>query len=442
MNDAIENLTSRGFINYYGLQRFGAFTSGTHIVGRSMLQGDYETACETILEVHPSALAAAQSDSPDTDVSRDDIARASALNSFATTGRSHPAIEELPRKFSAEACLVRHLSRADLHNDYQGALQAINRNLRLMYVHAYQSLVWNTAASARWKQHGNRVLPGDLVLVDEHPDPASKQDSNIDTAEIVDQDGEPILAADPSDRATTADDIFTRARAVTEAELKSPPPESGKPITIFDIVLPTPGYDILYPANDTADIYKEFMASERGGGLDPHDMRRKWKDVSLSGSYRKLLAKPVGRVEWEIRAYGANGDDEQFVETDLDKIEKGKTVEKSGGNGERATATAKPENGSGNGKMDERTAEPTKDEEIAVGNGAPQPPEPAVQPDMTAATAPTTTPTEETKKPKNDKLALILKLQLGSSTYATMALRELMKEGGVQTWKAEYAGGR
>ena len=43
---------------------------------------------------------------------------------------------------------------------------------------------------------------------------------------------------------------------------------------------------------------------------------------------------------------------------------------------------------------------------------------------------------------EKDKIAVILKLQLGSSQYATMALRELMKLGGVKTYKPDFGGGR
>ncbi|KAL8889091.1 MAG: hypothetical protein Q9215_003590 [Flavoplaca cf. flavocitrina] len=414
---AIKNFSEHGFINYYGLQRFGSFSTGTHTIGRSMLQGDFKAACEAILRFNPFVLAAAQQDpgQEDSNVSRDDMARALALHAFATTGRSQAALNQLPRKFSAEAGLIRHLARADQRNDYYGALQTISRNLRLMYVHAYQSLVWNTAASSRWKAHGNRVLPGDLVLVSEHPDPHTQTDNNISK---VDQDGEPIVAAEPSDRAYTTDEIFTRARAVTESELAS----SGCKITIFDIVLPTPGYDILYPANDTANIYKEFMASEEGGGLDPYDMRRKWKDVSLSGSYRKLLAKPLGKVDWEIKAYGANGEDEQFVETDAEKLEKAKR-------GNRARNDKQVEE-----QMDTASEKEGVVADPAIGNGN-------TNEEGKSLTSTATTDSVD-QEPRNDKIAVILKLQLGSSTYATMALRELMKQGGVKTWKAEYGGVR
>ena len=403
---AIENFAEHGFINYYGLQRFGSFSTGTHTIGRSMLQGDFKAACQAILWFNPSALAAAQEnpEQQDSKVSRDDMARALALHSFATTGHSQAALDQLPRKFSAEACLIRHLARADQKNDYYGALQTISRNLRLMYVHAYQSLVWNTAASARWKSHGHTVLPGDLVLVTEHPDPDTPV-NNTDSK--VDQDGEPVVAAEASDRAYTTDEIFTRARALTESEVAS----SDCKITIFDIVLPTPGYDILYPGNDSENIYKDFMASEEGGGLDPYDMRRKWKDVSLSGSYRKLLAKPLGKVEWDVKAYGAKGDDEQFVETDVDRMERLRHNGLQQGEKQSAVAAAHDaEDGSAPGNPEDTTP------------------------------AATTGPLDE--ESRNDKIAVILKMQLGSSTYATMALRELMKEGGVQTWKADYGGGR
>ncbi|KAL8818181.1 MAG: hypothetical protein Q9223_003123 [Gallowayella weberi] len=451
LRTAIENFTSHGFINYYGLQRFGSFSTGTHTVGRSMLQGDFKSACNAILDYNPAALAAAQHD-PDqqqSNISRDDKARASALHTFATTGRSQQALNELPRKFSAEACLIRHLARSDHKNDYLGALQTINRNLRLMYVHAYQSLVWNTAATARWRIHGAKVLPGDLVLVTEHPDP-STQISAV-SGEGVDQDGEPIVPASSDDRAFTSDEIFTRARHVTEAELVSPDCK----ISIFDLVLPTPGFDILYPANDSAKIYKDFMASEEGGGLDPMDMRRKWKDVSLSGSYRKLLAKPLRKVEWELKIYGAKGEDEQFVETDAERLRRWEGEKQSEGqNSSSAPCNKETDGGSAQGASqwpNSRQCGGSKVREldqscpgVASSSTAIDSTLPSSTAEINAETitAPDGLEGDEAGGAKNDKIAVVLTMQLGSSTYATMALRELMKEGGVRTWKAEFGGGR
>ena len=406
---AIKNLSERGFVNYYGLQRFGTFSTSTSEIGVRLLQGDFKAAVDAILHFAPASLMAAQDPTSTTDrVSRDDQARAYAIHTFNTTG--HANLYDMPRKFSAEWSVLRHLTKKEQAHDYLGALQNVQRNLRLMYVHAYQSMVWNVAASERWKRFGPTVIEGDLVLIDEHADKIG----TVVKKEYVDEDGEAIVHASDEDRAADPDDMFIRARALSKEEA-----ESGS-YTIYDIVLPTPGYDILYPANEMETFYKDFMASERGGGLDPHDMRRSWKDVSLSGSYRKLLAKPGKDISFEIRVY--DDDDEQFVETDMDRFGYG-----SHGN---------------------------------IVNGQTMPLE-ALSMHMRPTKQGNKTPSDSLMSPKSElsdtetggvrlsggaykdfKIAAILKFQLGTSQYATIALRELMKLGGVNVYKADFSGGR
>jgi tRNA pseudouridine13 synthase len=39
-------LSERGFINYYGLQRFGKGGAGNHLIGRALLQCDWKAAID------------------------------------------------------------------------------------------------------------------------------------------------------------------------------------------------------------------------------------------------------------------------------------------------------------------------------------------------------------------------------------------------------------
>ncbi|KAJ5458637.1 Pseudouridine synthaseTruD [Penicillium sp. IBT 31633x] len=364
---SLKNLYKRGYFNYYGLQRFGTFATRTDTIGVKMLQEDYKGACDAILEYNPASLRAAMEGASSTaNISTDDKDRAMAINMFQTGGSIADALQKIPRKFTAEANLIRHLGRSP--KDYLGALQTIPRNLRLMYVHAYQSLVWNFAASERWRLYGDRVVEGDLVIVQEHRE---KEDaSTVVAAETVDADGEIIIVPQGEDSAVAAEDMFMRARALTAEEAAS-----GK-YTLFDLVLPQPGYDIIYPENQMKEFYRTFMQSERGGGLDAFNMRRKWKDSSLSGSYRKVFSRMMGEdYSFDVKLYSK--DDEQFVETDLEKLK-----------GEKK--------------------------------------------DVDATKAPEATP---------NKLAVVLKFQLGSSQYATMALRELT-HGKATAHQADFGSGR
>jgi len=315
-------------------------------------------------------------------------------------------------------------------------------------------------------------------------------------------------------------------------------------------VLPTPGYDIEYPDNDIGDFYREFMASERGGGLDPADMRRLQKDFSLSGSYRKILAQVGKDLSFEVKTY--HEENEQLVETDLEKLLKSRPQRQKDGpnnhqNGRQRNARAEqvvqekatlfgtpqhnawlslPEQLAAEGKaqaaalaaqklvkksVDEDIKQPSYKEtfiEVSpeegqrTGNrtttiipGTAVVAEDVVIPESTTMSAPdkaeipadskfsgestkkrlaeeisTSTPLEApnsttsttetttleapngavstTERPaqieeqKPAKIAVIVKFALGSSQYATMALRELMKAGGAKTYKPNFSSGR
>ncbi|EME47248.1 hypothetical protein DOTSEDRAFT_114770, partial [Dothistroma septosporum NZE10] len=388
--DAADSLATNGYLNYYGLQRFGSYKTGTHVAGMRMLKGDLKGAVDAILAYDESLLQENQDSGPQGDgaskrnVPQEDVDRATAIHQFSKNGNSGTALRLLPMRFAAERGMITHLGKRDRgtntrpnENDFQGALMQIQRNLRLMYVHAYQSFIWNTVVGKRWELFGNSVVEGDLVVVGEKEKAEGQPAAAPATKQELDENGEPVIHPSAStggysESATTEiEDPYVRARPLSKEEA-----ESGR-FTVFDIVLPLPGYDVVYPSNDIGKFMETFMASEEGGDIDPHNMRRGWKDISLSGGYRKIMSRPLGNGAEVVDVKAYSDENEQMVETDLEKL---------GGSGVQATKHE------GNG-------------DAAI---------------------------------HQDRIAVVLKLQLGSSQYATMALRELTK-GGATGYTPQYS---
>lgn len=127
----------------------------------------------------------------------------------------------------------------------------IPRNVRLMYIHSYQSLIWNEIASRRIREHGLKLFEGDLVYVT-----ASSSQEILDDTETVDEANE---AADV-DADSPAQVNESRFKAMVK-QLDTADIESGN-YTIFDIVLPLPGHDITYPGGNLFDWYQERLAKD------------------------------------------------------------------------------------------------------------------------------------------------------------------------------------
>ncbi|TGJ80100.1 hypothetical protein E0Z10_g8662 [Xylaria hypoxylon] len=292
IDSALTQVIQHGFINYYGTQRFGTHQIGTQEVGMKILKDDFAGAIQALLSYDPFLLHDSQDQDHAKGAHKEDI---------------NP-LDYLPPRCHVEKTVIQHLGKNSA--DFVGALMSINRSMRTMYGHAYQSLVWNFVASKRWERFGAQVINGDLVLV------KSKSAAALRTNdEERDTEGSVVWE---EDIAATQNSGFV-PHAVTEDDLHD------RKYSIYDVVLPSPGWDIIYPPNEIGDFYAEFMGTPENGGLDPYNMRRRQRDFSLPGSYRKLMAKLKRVPTASVQPY--SNDLEQLLPTDLDIIRSRKAKE-------------------------------------------------------------------------------------------------------------------
>ncbi|MCX6695241.1 MAG: tRNA pseudouridine(13) synthase TruD [Candidatus Altiarchaeota archaeon] len=128
--NAINRELSGGFPNYFGVQRFGENRPVTHLVGLEIIRGNLEGAVMIYLTK--------------TFGWEDDVEKA-FRQSLSETNDFKEALKNVPKKLGYEAALLNHLVQKP--GDYAGALRSLPKNLSMMFVHAYQSYVFNKALS-------------------------------------------------------------------------------------------------------------------------------------------------------------------------------------------------------------------------------------------------------------------------------------------------------
>lgn len=197
----------------------------------------------------------------------------------------------------------------------------IPKNLRMMYVHAWQSYIWNLVVSERVKLHGcTEPILGDLVLIDGENAGDGELEADGPEAPVVESldpnlDDGALLVSIREQRATMLTrrhlaDLATpstalsgsgplssaraqqisriaKARPLAQADL------DAKTYTIFDVVLPLPGYAVTYPEGSLGERYREIMRSDK---IDPDDLFRKQKEYSLVRLGPPLLGAQIAHL--------------------------------------------------------------------------------------------------------------------------------------------------
>jgi tRNA pseudouridine13 synthase len=138
-----------GIPNFFGHQRFGTTRPITHLVGRALIQGNFEEAAMLFL-AKPSVY-----EHPESRQARQDL---------QSTKNFKEAKENFPKQLRFERLMLNHL--ADNSGDFVGAFQSLPPKLQALFVQAHQSYLFNRFLSERVK-HGlplNEALEGDYVV--------------------------------------------------------------------------------------------------------------------------------------------------------------------------------------------------------------------------------------------------------------------------------------
>nr|GAT59956.1 predicted protein [Mycena chlorophos] len=295
LDKALGVIKEKGFINYYGMQRFGTASVPTHSIGLALLKSEWQEAVSMILSKRPG-------EHPEVEAAR---------HAWLVDGDLDKALQLMPRRVVAERCILESFKKqkGDTRNA-MGALSTIPKNLRLMYVHAYQSYVWNAIVSERIRIYGlDKPIVGDLVY-DKEPQDVPMPDVGADEAAAEDPEAESKDSATPmSNRA------LKRSRPPRVApKIRTLVADDLDKYTIFDVLMPLPGTDVAYPGGPLGDKYREYL---RMDGLDPDNFVRKQREYTLSGSYRAILHLPK-ELSWTVLRY--TDPDVPLAQADEDKL--------------------------------------------------------------------------------------------------------------------------
>ncbi len=234
-----------GVPNFFGPQRFGEVRPITHEVGRWVVRGDLARAVDAYLIDRPVAGRPGLGDD--------------AREAYGAHRDPVRALREFPAEYRFERALLERLARGQ---PPVRALGALSRDLRLLFVHAFQSYLFNRWLSARAAAGVplDRPVDGDEIL-------RLGRDGTVRSREAVPVD---------ADNRTECADLVARGRALVAG--------------------PLVGFDTVVRPGTPGALLRELLQAE---GVEPSDFRApSTPEISSRGAARPLLVPfpPLGLV--------------------------------------------------------------------------------------------------------------------------------------------------
>jgi len=234
-----------GFPNFFGIQRFGVVRPITHLVGKYIVRGDMEKAVMTYV-ANP--------------LRGEDENSYKARKFLEDTHDFSAALEIYPEKLTFERDMIFHLSKKE--RDWKGALEKLPQNLSVMFVHAYQSYLFNRILSMRLKMGIpiNKAMEGDIIIDFKKGDVQSRNGMLV--------------------RKSNIDKVNKQI-------------EKGNCFPSGAII----GYDSEIAGGVMGEIERKIMDEE---DVEPEDFAVHEIPFLSSQGMRRIIMSPVKKIEWEM----------------------------------------------------------------------------------------------------------------------------------------------
>jgi len=132
------NIFSKYFYNYFDDQRFGNIRYINHLVGKEIIKRNWESAVKILLTY------SSESENP--------IARDARKFLSENWGKFEEAIKYFPKWLDIELSILNYLIK---DKNYYRALKTFHKRLLKLFIHSYQSYIWNKVLSRYIQDFGN-----------------------------------------------------------------------------------------------------------------------------------------------------------------------------------------------------------------------------------------------------------------------------------------------
>ena len=287
-----KSLNDKGFVNYFGMQRFGIGNIPTHIIGKCVIKKMWKEAFINIISTDKMMEAMKQAGLETRDLYKE-------IFDLEDKNKQMSIISDilliLP-KFSTESKLLINYKKTG-KNSFQSSFKSLSKQLQILYPHSYQSYIWNLTVSYRLKKYGRQLIIGDIVKKHESLYQEKNQEEDCD---IPDDDNDDKNKSEDN-KIEKMDKIFTdNFDYITEENINK--------FSFDDLVIPIVGYEIYYPKNDIKDYITELLKKD---DLSFKDFEYQAINFNATGYFRKVVEKPLNKLTYEIVQHDDPDDDLQ-----------------------------------------------------------------------------------------------------------------------------------